>query len=154
MIYKKSDNLQVTEHMMKSWTSPIYAFYEPIPIITYVDGRRCHVFKCAARGCKFTSRRYLDTKDKSLTGNLVRHAKGCWGEECWAAAGACHTAQEARESVTKPYNQSGSITASFSRTGKGKVTYSHRTHTKTETKYVPTLFATIPALTPHVKGLR
>lgn len=122
--------------MMKAWTSPIYAFYEPIPSIEYIDSCRCHVFKCAGRGCKFTSRRYLDTKDKSSTGNLVRHVKVCWGKECWVAANACHTAEEARESVTKPYNISGSITASFSRTGKGKVTYSHRCHTKAKTKYV------------------
>lgn len=50
---------------------------------------------------------------------------------------ACHTAEEARESVMKPYNLSGSITASFACTGKGKITYSHQMHTKTETKYVP-----------------
>lgn len=126
---------RVTAKMMKTWTSPIYAFYEPVPSIIYVESRRCHVFKCTARGCKFTSRRFLDTKDKSSTGNLVRHAKACWGEECWQAANACHTAEEARESVTKPYNLSGSITASFSPKGKGKVTYSHRNHTKAETKY-------------------
>lgn len=91
--------------MMQSWMSPIYAFYEPIPSIAYVDGRQCrqcHVFKCAVRGCKFTSRRYLDTKDRASTGNLLRHVKACWGEECWAAANKCHSAAEARESVTKP----------------------------------------------------
>lgn len=113
---------------------PSMILHPPSPMLM-----AAHVFKCAACGCKFTSRRYLDTKDKSSTGNLVRHAKGCWGEECWAAAGACHTAEEARESVTNPYNQSGSITASFARKGKGKVTYSHKNHTKTETKYTPTL---------------
>lgn len=121
--------------MMKTWTSPVYALYEPIPDIEYVEGRRCHVFKCGARGCTFSSRRYLDTKDKASTGNLLRHAKTCWGEDCWNAANACGTADEARNSVTKPYNISGSITASFARKGKGKVTYSHRAHTKTETKY-------------------
>lgn len=123
------------EHMMKSWTSPIYAFYEPVPSIDYVDGRRSHIFKCMAHGCKFKSRQYLDTKDKSSTGNMVQHVKGCWGDECWAAASVCHTAEEARESVTKPYSHSGSITASFSQTGKGKVTYSHRNHMKAKTKY-------------------
>lgn len=130
----KKLTIMIIANMMKGWTSPIYAFYEPTPTIAYVDNRRCHVFKCAARGCKYFNRRYLDTKDKASTGNLVRHVKTCWGDECWVAATACQTAQEARESVTEPYNLSGSITASFARKGKGKVTYSHRPHTKTETK--------------------
>ena len=34
--------------------------------------------------------------------------------------------------------RTGSITAAFERKGKGKITYSHRQHTKMETKYVPT----------------
>lgn len=82
----------------------------------------------------------VHTKDKSSTGNLIKHVKACrgWGEEIWAAATACGTAKEARETVTKPgIKMSGSILASFARKGKGKVTYSHRNHTKTETKYVP-----------------
>lgn len=122
------------DRLSKEWKSPIYAFYGPIPEITHVKGRRCHEFKCAARGCKYKSRRYLDTKDKASTGNLIKHAKSCWGDEAWKTANECKNATEARATVTNPIKKSGSITASFKRTGKGKVTYSHRMHTKSETK--------------------
>lgn len=102
--------------MSKAWTSPVYAFYDPIPEIIYVEGRRCHVFKCSAQGCKYISRRFLATKDKSSTSNLIKHVKAChgWGEEVWAAAVGCSTAKEARETITKPgIAMSGSILASF-----------------------------------------
>lgn len=124
------------EQLSKDWKSPVYAFYEPNPEVTYINNRHCHEFKCAARGCKYRSRRYLDTKDKSSTGNLIKHTRSCWGEEAWAAANKCRNAAEAREAVTKPLATSGSITAVFKRMGNKKVTYSHRMHTKSETKYV------------------
>jgi hypothetical protein len=122
------------DQLSKEWKSPIYAFYKPIPNVAKVKGRPCHEFMCAARGCKYTSRRYLDTKDKASTGNLIKHAKSCWGDEAWKAANECNNATDARATVTNPIRKSGSITASFKRCGKGKVTYSHRMHTKSETK--------------------
>lgn len=139
--------------MSKFWTSPVYAFYDPVPEIIYVEGQRCHVFKCSAHGCSYTSCWFLTTKDKSSTGNLIKHVKACrgWGEETWAAATACGTAKEARELVTKPgIKMSGSILTSFAQKGKGKVTYSHLNHTKTETKYVPLpiLVSSSPRLMP------
>ena len=45
-------------------------------------------------------------------------------------------AAEAWKSVTKPLSKSGSITAIFKQLGKGKVTYSHHMHMKTETKCI------------------
>jgi hypothetical protein len=48
----------------------------------------------------------------------------------------CKNAAEAWESVTKPLAKSGSITAIFKWLGKGKITYSHHMHTKTETKCI------------------
>jgi hypothetical protein len=45
--------------------------------------------------------------------------------------------------VVKPLSKDGSITAIFERVGKGKVSYSHQQHTKTEAKYVPYLFTYI-----------
>jgi hypothetical protein len=131
------DNMQaytIIERLSKDWKSPIYAFYKPIPEVTNVKGRRCHEFVCMARGCKYRSRRYIDTKDKSSTGNLIKHARSCWGDEAWSAANSCKNAAEARETVTKSIMKSGSITASFKRSGEGKISYSHRMHTKTETK--------------------
>ncbi|KAH9981719.1 hypothetical protein BJV74DRAFT_879180 [Russula compacta] len=116
--------------LSKDWKSLVYAFYHPVPDVIYVKGRRCHEFKCAAHGCKYTSRRYLDMKDKSSTGNLIKHAKSCWGNEAWKAVNDCKNATEARESVMEPITKSGSIT--------GKVTYSHWMHTKTETNLMKT----------------
>ena len=126
------------ERLSKDWKSPIYALYELIPEIIYVDNRRCHEFKCATQGCKYKSRHYLDTKDRSSTGNLIKHAKSCWGHEAWDAANQCKNATEARDEVMNHLVKSHSwaITAMFKWKGKGKVTYSHRMHTKVETKYV------------------
>jgi hypothetical protein len=87
-------------------------------------------------GCKFKARRFLDTKDKASTGNLIKHVKRCWGDEVWTATTQCRDSGEARTTVVKLFVKNGSITATFERTGKGKVTYMHRQHTKTEAKYV------------------
>ena len=66
---------------------------------------------------------------------MIKHAKSCWGQPAWEAAYACHNATDARESIMKPIISTGSITAAFQRKGQGKVTYSYRMHTKTETKF-------------------
>ncbi|KAF8238066.1 hypothetical protein L208DRAFT_1244012, partial [Tricholoma matsutake] len=124
------------ECLLKDWKSPVNAFYHPIPVVAYMNARQWHEFKCAAHGCKYISRQYLDKKDRASTGNIIKHAKQCWGEETWIAANQCQNAAEARSSVTGPVSSSGSITATFEQMGKGKVTYSHRMHTKTELKYV------------------
>ena len=42
-------------------------------------------------------------------------------------------ADNAREVLSKSKN--GSIAEAFAKSGKGKVTYPHRQHTKTETRY-------------------
>ena len=127
-------DLHEPEKLSKQWTSPVYAFFEPIPVIESVDGRRCHVFKCCARGCKYTACHYLDKGDRSSTGNLIRHVKSCWREDAWNAASACRNADDARKSVTLPLTRNGTITEVFERKGKGKVTYSHVQHTREETK--------------------
>jgi hypothetical protein len=132
--------LQITKgrsaRLSKDWNAPVYAFYEPVPEIGYEDGRRYHSFRCAARGCKQRIRQYLDKKDGKSMGNLRKHAKSCWGAEAVEAAGTVKTAAEAREHIAKPLQTNGSITAVFEQTKKGKITYSHRQHTKTETKWV------------------
>lgn len=99
-----------------------------------VDGRPAHEFKCGARGCKGTVRRYLDTKDAGSTGNLRRHAKSCWGIDVVSAADDAKNADEVRMSIRPGLLRDGSITTAFKRKGKGKVTYSHRQHTHQETK--------------------
>jgi hypothetical protein len=36
---------------MKRWDALVYAFFKPIPAIEYVDGRKAHIFECAATSC-------------------------------------------------------------------------------------------------------
>jgi hypothetical protein len=119
------------------WIAPIYAFFKPMPLIEYVDGRRCHAFQCLAKHCKQKSRsirRYLDTGDAKSTGNLRKHAKKCWGDEIVALADKAKTAKDVRKTTVKGTLNPQSITAAFERNGKGKVTYSYRQHTKAELK--------------------
>ncbi|KAH6906660.1 hypothetical protein BKA70DRAFT_1224012 [Coprinopsis sp. MPI-PUGE-AT-0042] len=106
-------------------TVPIYAFFKPDPIVETIGGRECQVFKCAASHCNNQSRdvrRYLDTKDASSTSNLRKHALKCWGEEAVTSACTATSAADVR------------IDMMFQRTGKGKVSYSHRQHTSVENK--------------------
>jgi hypothetical protein len=131
----KATNKILKDRLSKKWTSPIYAFFGPTPDIEYVSGRRCHVFKCAGKGCKQRIRRFLDKGDAGSTSNLRKHAVSCWGEPSVKAVTDLTNLKDARESV-QGIKETGSITASFERKGKEAITYSHRQHTKTETKYV------------------
>lgn len=79
-------------------------------------------------------RRYLDTSDSKSTGNLRKHAKVCWGEETVAAADQTRDIDAARDALGK--TKDGSITKAFERLAKTNVTYSHRQHTTTETRWV------------------
>ncbi|KAG1730510.1 uncharacterized protein EDB91DRAFT_1239076 [Suillus paluster] len=72
--------------------------------------------------------------DIESTGNMCKHVKNCWGEDALAAAVQTKNAREAHETVVQGILTTGTITASFERKGKGKVTFSHHQHTKTETK--------------------
>ncbi|KAG1725292.1 hypothetical protein EDD22DRAFT_789750, partial [Suillus occidentalis] len=120
------------EQLKKKRNSPIYAFYHPVLDIGYHEGRCYHEFKCVATGCKKGVRRFLDKKDAKSMSNMWKHAKICWGEETVKLADETKNSQEAHTIISGAKDDS--ITASFKRTGKGKVTYSHRQHTRTETK--------------------
>lgn len=127
------------ETLQKEWTAPIYAFFKVDPIIEYVNGRRCHTFICGATHCKNKTRgvrRYLDTSDATSTGNLRKHARKCWTDEVVQAADKATNAEAIRESTSRGNLNPQSITACLERQGKGTVTYSHRQHTKTETRSV------------------
>ena len=122
------------EWLQKDWTAPVYAFFDPTPII-HIDGdRRTHEFKCSARGCKAKIRRCLNTKDARSTGNMRKHVKKCWGEDILRTADEAKNAAEVRTHVVGGILQNGSITAAFEQKGKGQVTYSHRQHTRAETR--------------------
>jgi hypothetical protein len=124
--------IKMTAQLVKGWSSLIYAFFRPLPMIQIINGRHCHIFACARKACRYACRRFLDTRDTNSTGNLRKHVKSCWGEEALAAAEDATSVDDAREWVVKGLNQSGSITASFERKGKGTVTYSNRQHTAAE----------------------
>jgi hypothetical protein len=126
------------ERLSKKWTSPVYIFFRPVPRIEYVDGRRVHVFECAAKYCKGKHgrdvRRFLDKGDEKSTGGLHRHAKNCWGDETVKAAINTKDLRAARTILTKNNLKDGSVTAAFERIGKGKISYSHRQHDYPETR--------------------
>jgi hypothetical protein len=122
--------------------SPIYAFFELTPSIVTVDGWRVHEFRCSASNCKGHGkstrmvRHYLDTTDRNSTGNLHKHAWLCWGEEAICGVDDCDL-KSAREGVARVKNQKdGSLTTAFDWKGQGKVTYSHRQHSKAKTRFV------------------
>jgi stalled ribosome alternative rescue factor ArfA len=59
-----------------------------------------------------------------------------------AAANDAKDTNEARKKIVGEYLHDGTITTSFERKGKGKVSYSHRQHTRTETRYESLLIRT------------
>lgn len=126
------------ERLSKDWNSPIYVFFKLSPRIEYVNDRRVHVFECAAGRCRGKNgryvRRFLDTGDAKSTSGLRRHAKNCWGDEAVAAADGTQDLEGARVVLLKTKLRDGSITAEFERIAKGKISYSHRQHTSTESR--------------------
>ncbi|KAG2040732.1 hypothetical protein BDR03DRAFT_857696, partial [Suillus americanus] len=121
---------------MKDWNSPVYAFFDPIPNIVEENGHWAHVFKCQGKSCKTMVRHYLDKGNAPLTGNMRKHVQSCWGEEVLQAADEAKDANEVQKKIMGSILQNGSIMASFERKGKGKITYSHRQHTKAKAKHV------------------
>ncbi|KAF8449518.1 hypothetical protein L210DRAFT_3641111 [Boletus edulis BED1] len=113
-----SPEQQLHAHLMKEWTSPIYAFFEPKPLVEEQNGCCSHLFKCASRSCKTTIWRYLDTKDARSTGNMRKHARKCWGDEPVSAADDAKDANEARTKVVGGILKNGKITQLFERKGK------------------------------------
>ncbi|KAH9080265.1 hypothetical protein EDB83DRAFT_2184431, partial [Lactarius deliciosus] len=128
------------EHLLKDWNSPIYVFFKVTPLIKVINGRHVHVFECNTKCCVGKGngrmvRRYLDTSDAKLTGNLQKHTKGCWGDEVVAAADATKNVQAARDALEKVKSVDGwSITAAFQRITKDKITYSHHQLTAIEAR--------------------
>jgi hypothetical protein len=125
--------------LQKDWRSKVYAFYQSQVKIAYVDGWKCHEFTCNAKNCKTKGsnprivRRYLDsTKDRASTKTLCAHAIKCWSQEIVEKSEDAKNIMSAREALKGAELRDGSITAVFERSGKGKVTYSHKTHTATE----------------------
>jgi len=124
---------------MKNWDAPVYAFFKPKPTIKYVNGRKVHIFECAAKPClkgKFI-RRFLYTGNSSSTSNLRHHVKNCWGEDCLSAADQVCDVKTLRQTLNNHKPSNGLLTTAFEWLGKGVVTYSHCQHTKIKARYVP-----------------
>ncbi|KAG2120772.1 uncharacterized protein F5147DRAFT_741689 [Suillus discolor] len=103
----------------RQWVSPVYAFFHPTPNIVEIGGWRAHEFKCQAKGCKAKVQCFLDKEDVLQAANQAKDAN------------------EVRKKIVSSFLRNGSITASFECKGKGKVTYSHRQHTRAETNLRP-----------------
>ncbi|EIW62756.1 uncharacterized protein TRAVEDRAFT_113015, partial [Trametes versicolor FP-101664 SS1] len=122
------------ERLSTDWVANVYGFYHPVPEIAYVGARCSHLFHCKAKGCKYVCCRFLDKGDASSTSNLRRHVRKCWGADILKAADKAANIAEVNEKIVGSLLKDGSITSTFKRK-KGVVTYSHRTHTRTETRY-------------------
>jgi hypothetical protein len=136
-------NSLILERLKKIWKSPVYSFfYTDVKIEISEAGRVAHIFKCSAIHCQGKGkdarlvRHFTDKGDKNSTSNLKRHAEGCWGKAIVQEAIECGDISIARKALKKATLRDGRITAVFERTGKGKLTYSHRQHTQSETRFV------------------
>ena len=77
---------------------------------------------------------YLDKTDAKSTGNLRKHARACWSVEIVEKADEARDISSIRAGLAKAQNLTdGSITASFERKGKDKVTFSTHQHTYKKT---------------------
>ncbi|KAF4610550.1 hypothetical protein D9613_006531 [Agrocybe pediades] len=112
------------KRLMKDWNAPIYAFFKPTPSIEYINDRRVHVFDDDTIAAADA------TKDVMLARGVLKKNPG----------------QLKDGHLTEIFQQLGK--------GKGKVTYSHREHTKTERKAeiesekAFNIFYNLPSLAP------
>jgi hypothetical protein len=79
-------------------------------------------------------RRFLDTGDVKSMSNIRKHAKKCWSADVVAAADEANNANEVWLTTVKGLLDPQSIMVAFEQKGKGKVTFLHRQHTKTESR--------------------
>jgi hypothetical protein len=84
--------------------------------------------------------RFLNTSDARSTRNLRHHAKLCWGDEAVEAADGICNIKAVCTALQNMKTINGSIIAAFQWVGEGRVTYSHRQHTKTEARCAALVF--------------
>jgi hypothetical protein len=118
---------------MRGWTSAVYGFYH-VPIIRYVNERKCHVFKCLK--CSVEVKRYQDTSDKNSSKALKNHAESCSGTEAVQAAMASgETPDAVRKKIRQANERNGTIPAMFDGLRKiGVAAYSAIQHTPNQTR--------------------
>ncbi|KAH7090084.1 hypothetical protein BKA62DRAFT_626685, partial [Auriculariales sp. MPI-PUGE-AT-0066] len=116
--------------------APVYAFYHAFPkIVVNAEGKDEQHFICTNPNCKRSGapiKRVIGGTDDGSTSNLRGHAKSCWGQAVVNDVDDMPDATRARELLSKPVSQK--LTASFERTGKGKITFSSTTLTTYETR--------------------
>ncbi|KAF5356677.1 hypothetical protein D9758_013731 [Tetrapyrgos nigripes] len=124
------------ERLMKGWHSVVYAFFEPIPTVEYIKGRKCQVFTCSSPSCKKKIHQFQDTGDAKAMKTLQNHVNTCkaWGPDAIATVKEL-TVPDAHKSLSR-YLRDGTITMAFQRgrKGRGTVTYSPKQHTRAETR--------------------
>ncbi|KAF8870858.1 hypothetical protein BD779DRAFT_1399002, partial [Infundibulicybe gibba] len=130
------------DELSKEWNAPVYAFFRPRPLAETtrgyknMNGRRSHIFQCAVKSCMNKSRNvrhYLDKGDSKSTGNMLKHARKCWGIDVVEAACLAKSADEVRAITIRGVLHANSITTAFKRTG-NNITYSHKQHTRAQSK--------------------
>ncbi|KAF5331299.1 hypothetical protein D9758_018118 [Tetrapyrgos nigripes] len=135
VLQEETDEAEL-EWLMKGWRSVVYAFFEPIPTVKYIKGRKCQVFTCSSPSCKKKIHRFQDTGDAKATKTLQNHVNTCkaWGPDTIATVKEL-TVPDARKSLSR-YLRDGTITTAFQhgRKGRGTVTYSHKQQTRAETR--------------------
>jgi len=106
-------------------TAPVYGLFS-LPILKCVfwriEWQETLVFACSVPTCQHKVNVYTDTKDVGSTSNLRKHAKACRGEHRLAQADEAGTAAQVCSTLREV--DDGTITATFLRSSKGKVSYS------------------------------
>ena len=119
------------ECLKKTWHLAVYSFFKNKVVIGYEEGRKYHLFKCAAKHCKGKGGIwcYQDLQDCVATSNLKMHAIKYFDADAVDAAFKMGP-------VTIP---GASIFASFAQLGQWAVSFSHQAHTSDETRFVSLL---------------
>jgi len=128
-----------TAEFIQFHPAPVYGFFDhPKLEMVCCKGklREAFVFVCMVPTCREKLNVYTTTKDVGSTSNLQKHIKKCRG---------AHHLEEAKQvgkvslvHAALAANIDGSITAAFERSGKGKISYSTRPLSETQTRYVDT----------------
>ncbi|KAI0691889.1 hypothetical protein C8T65DRAFT_587059 [Cerioporus squamosus] len=127
------------------WRSCVYAFFKAEVTIKVVDGRCTLEFRCAAKHCRIGTpvRRYLDKGDRSSSGNLLKHAKSCWGAEAVLQAKQIGDVTRVRNTLVVNILKNVCITEYFA-PAKRSVTYSNCPLSRMQISYRPFTVTTDP----------
>ncbi|KAM5539814.1 hypothetical protein V8D89_006627 [Ganoderma adspersum] len=128
------DSDEELEQAHRCWQSPVYTFFKEDIVISYKKGRKLYVFRCVVKDCGVKVCCYLNTKDAVSSGNLFKHAHGCWKDEVVNHAMELGNVDLMPEKLVKPKAQSKSIMYFFNAKILGKQKYSHCPLLKIQTR--------------------